>query len=117
MTGFVDAAEELGGLLVGRREAGGGVDEEQDHVGLADREPGLLLDLQLDLVGRVDLEAAGVDDDEPPPVPVGVAVHPVARRAGPVLDDRLAAADEAVEQRGLAHVGAADDGDDGQPRP
>jgi len=62
-----------------------------------DRETGLLLDLQLDLVGRVDLEAAGVDDDEPPAVPVGVAVHPVACRPRPVLDDRLAAAHEAVE--------------------
>src|SRR5919106_2150473 len=35
----------------------------------------------------------------------------VACHAGEVLDDGLAAAEDAVEQRGLAHIGAPDDGD------
>jgi hypothetical protein len=105
------SSEERRGLLVGGRDAGNGVDEKEDDVGLADRQPGLLLDLELDRVGRVHLQAAGVDDDEAPAVPIGIAVHPVAGRAGTVLDDRLAAAHDAVEERRLADVGPADDGD------
>ena len=92
-----------------------GVDHEHDHVRLDDRDPRLLLDPLLDRVAGVDLDAAGVDDDEPPAVPLGVAVQPVAGGPGPVLDDRRALADDAVEQRALAHVRPADDGDDRQP--
>ena len=59
------------------------------------------------VAGR-DLEAAGVHDDEPPAVPLGVAVHPVAGRPGPVLDDGGArVAHDPVEQRALADVRAA----------
>ena len=63
------------------------VDDEHDDVGLGDGEPGLLLDRGLDRVVGVELEAAGVDDDEAPAVPLGVAVEAVAGRAGAVLDD------------------------------
>ena len=91
-----------------------GVDHEDDDVGLGDRESGLLLDARLDRVVRVDLQAAGVDDHEAPAVPLGVAVQPVARRAGAVLDDRRARADDAVEERALADVRATDDGHDRQ---
>ena len=45
--------------------------------------------------------------------PVGVVGHPVAGHARDVLDDGLAAADDPVDQRGLADVGAADDGEHG----
>ncbi len=99
---------------VRRRQAGRGIDDEQDDVGLGDREARLLLDPRLDRVARVDLEAAGVDDHEPPAVPLGVAVQPVTRRPGAVLDDRRARPDDAVEQRGLADVGPAHDGHDRQ---
>jgi len=40
---------------------------ENDEVGLGDGESSLLLDLLLDRVAGMDLEAAGVDDDEAPP--------------------------------------------------
>ena len=91
---------------------GRGIDHEDDDVGLGDREAGLLLDAQLDRVVGIDLEAAGVDDHEPPAVPLGVAVQPVARRPRAVLDDRRARPDDAVEERALADVRPADDGDD-----
>ena len=45
------------------------------------------------------------------PFQVASYVDAVARDAGDVLDDRLAAADDAVDQRGLADVRAADDGE------
>ena len=66
------------------------VDDEDDDVRLGDRQPGLLLDARLDRIVRVELEPAGVDDHEPPAVPLGVAVQPVAGRPGAVLDDRVA---------------------------
>ena len=49
-----------------------------------------------------------------PAGPVGVDDLAVAGDARPLLDDRLPAADDAVDERRLAHVGAADDGDDGR---
>ena len=58
------------------------------------------------------LEPAGVDDDEPAAVPLGVAVQPVTRRPAAVLDDRRALPEDAVEERALADVRATDDGDD-----
>ena len=108
-------AQELGGLLVGGCLAGGGVHHEQDQVRLPDRQPRLLLDLRLDRVAGAALEPAGVDHDEAPAVPFGLAVQPVARGAGAVLDDGRPFADDPVEQRALADVGTADDGDDREP--
>jgi hypothetical protein len=63
--------------------------------------------------GLLGLEAAGVDDDELAPAELGVAVVAVARQAGEVGDDGVAALRDAVEERALADVGAADQGDDG----
>ena len=57
---------------------------------------------------------AGVDQDEPAPVPLGLDLLAVAGDARALLDDRLAPADDAVHERRLADVGAADDGDGGQ---
>ena len=76
--------------------------------------------LDLDLLGqpaRVGVPAAGVDDGEGATVPVGVVGHAVAGHAGDVLDDRLTTADDAVDQRGLAHVGSSDDRDHGHAAP
>ncbi len=56
--------------------------------------------------------AAGVDDGERAAVPVGLEHLAVAGDAGLLLDDGVAPPDEAVHQRRLADVGAADDGDD-----
>ena len=47
------------------------------------------------------------------PPTVRVAVVPVARQAGEVGDDRIARLRHAVEERRLADVGPADEGDDG----
>ena len=60
------------------------------------------------------LQAAGVDHGEGAAVPFADAVDAVAGRAGKVLDDRDALADQPVEEGGLADIGAANDGDDGE---
>ena len=67
-----------------------------------------------DDAGRVlGLEAAGVDDDELVAADLGVAVVAVARQAGEVGDDRVARPGQAVEERRLADVRPADEGDHG----
>ena len=104
-------AQDLHDGLVGVGDADGRVDHEQHRVGEADRDLGLRGD-PLGQAAGVGVPAAGVDDGEGAAVPGGVVGDPVAGHAGDVLDDRLAAADDPVDQRRLADVGAADDGQD-----
>ncbi len=56
-------------------------------------------------------EAAGVDEFEAVAVVFGFGADAVAGDADLFVDNADAAADEAVEECGLADVGAADDGD------
>ena len=58
-----------------------------------------------------EVHPAGVDQLELAPVPLAVELLAVARDARALVHDRLARAREAVDQRGLAHVRIADDGD------
>ena len=104
-------AQDLDDRLVGVGDADGRVDHEQHRVGQGDRDLGLGAD-RLGQAAGVGVPAAGVDDGEGAAVPVGVVGDPVAGHAGDVLDDRLAAADDPVDQRGLADVGPTDDGED-----
>ena len=106
-------AQQLDDGLVVVGGADGGVDDEHHDVGEVDGDLGLLGDPQVD-AGGVDLPAAGVDEGEPATGPLAVVGHAVAGHAGDVLDDGLAAAEDAVDQGGLADVRAADHGDDGQ---
>ena len=110
-------AQDARRLEVGRGHPGHRVDHEQDRVGLGDGQAGLLLDARLDRIVGIELETAGVDDDEAPAVPLGVAVEAVTRGARAVLDDRRAIAEDPVEERALADVRSPDDGDDREPTP
>ena len=110
--GLVGAPQDRRDLLVDGRDARRGVDDEQDDVGLLDREQHLLADGGLEALGRARHEPARVHEVERAAVPLDVAVEAVARHAGLVVHDRVAALGEAVEERALAHVGPADDGDE-----
>jgi hypothetical protein len=55
--------------------------------------------------------ACRIDEAEGPAPPRGLDLDAVARHAGVAMRDRLAASEEAVHERGLAHVLTADDGD------
>ena len=105
--------QHLDDVLVGRRGADVDVDDEQHGVGEIDRDLGLRRDRRVDPL-RVGLPATGVDDREPAAQPLGLVGDAVAGDAGGVLDDGLAPAQDAVHERGLAHVGAADDREHGQ---
>ena len=105
-------AQHFGDVLVHGCEAFAGVDKEEDDVGLVDGEGYLAADFDLEFVVATHDVAAGVDDGEVLAVPVGVAVLAVAGDAGGGVDDGVAAFGEAVEEGGLADIGASDDGDD-----
>ena len=108
------ASQAVRDLVVERGDAGVGVDDEQDEIRLLDRHARLLLDALLDIGTGLQLQAAGVDHGERAAGPLRGAVHAVAGGARDVGDDRDALADEPVEERALADVGAADDGDHGE---
>ena len=99
-------------LLVLLGNAHGGVDDEQRHVGTVDgaqaADHGVVLDVLVH--GALLANTRGVDHA----VVLAVALHDgvdgVARGAGNVGHDGAVGAQDAVEQRGLTGVGAADDG-------
>ena len=109
-------AQDLGDLEVTGHHAGLGVDDEQRHVGLGEGRTCL----GGDLVGHhrlpAEIDTAGIDEAEELAVPLDVDVLAVARDTGLGVDDRIAAARQAVAERGLAHVRVADDGDDAEQR-
>ena len=112
--GLAGPAQPLGdgGVLLG--DPDGGVDEEQHGVGA----PHALLHLAAHLgleVGAARHPAAGVDEQEGHAQPLGLDLLAVPGDAGAVLHDGDLLAEDAVHERALADVGAADDGDDGQP--
>jgi hypothetical protein len=63
-------------------------------------------------LGILILETRRVDHSEIDAEQGGVALPPVARHAGSIIDERELLAHKPVEQRGLADIGAADDRDD-----
>ena len=106
------APQPVGDRLVVVGHPDRGVDDEQHDVGVAHGRLDLAADLHLE-VAAARHPPAGVDDPERHAEPLGLERLAVAGDAGPVLDDRRLLADDPVEQRALADVGPADDGDDG----
>src|SRR5581483_387373 len=106
-------AQQARDVAVDRRETLADVEHEQDELRLVDRYARLRLDRRARLVlRRVEVQPGGVDHRELAAAPLGDAVQAVAGQPGGGVDDRLAIAEQAVEERRLADVGAANDGDD-----
>ena len=100
-------------LLVGGGHTGLDVRYQDNDSGVVDGDLGLLAHEGQDLVVGVGLDAAGVHQGELAAVPVGFTVNAVPGDAGGVLHNGKTPPDDFVEQHGLAHVGAAHDGDQG----
>ncbi len=100
--------------LVFGGEARLAVHEKDDRIGFLGGDEGLRLDGCLELVDRAGLDATGVDEQEVLPVPVGAMIRPVARDTASLVDDGLGLLCYSVHERRLAHVGPADNCDDGQ---
>ncbi len=109
----LDAPQPVGQRLVVVGHAGGRVDEEQHDVGRLDGGLDLAADLGVEIVAARQ-PAAGVDQQELDPEPLGLGLVAVAGDAGAILDDGHLFADDAVEQRALADVGPPDDDNGGQ---
>ena len=114
--GLVRLVQHARDALVLLGEPDDAIDDEEHHVGVDERALGLPAHHARERLGagaRVGREpAAGVDDDEPTAVPLCVELLAIAGDTGLLLHDRVAPADEAVDQRGLADVRTADDRDD-----
>ena len=95
------------------RDADGRIDDEQDDFGLLHCLFGLLGNLVVERIA-IGHPAARVEEGEVIAEPFGINRLAVARDAGALFDDRLAAPDDAVHHRGFAHVGTTDNGDDRQ---
>ena len=85
--------------------------DEEDEVGLGDRAARLLGDLLRQRRRVGDVDAAGVDEQEALAGPLADDLLAVARDAGRLVDDGLARAGQPVDERRLADVREADDGD------
>ena len=100
-----------GDVAVAGTDAIAGRDDEQDDVDLLERRVDRLLHARRQRVHRA-LEAGQVGEHELPVRPVGDAEDPAPRRVRHVRGDRDLVAAEGVDERRLAHVRPARDGDD-----
>ena len=111
--GGVASTQQVGhpGIEIGH--PGGDVEDQQHDVGLGDRRLGLARHLGVELVAAAH-PAAGVDEAERASEPLRLHLLAVPRHTGSFLDDRDARPEDPVDERGLAHVGPTDDGDERQ---
>ena len=100
---------------VERGDAFGGVEDEERDVGgfevSASHDDGQLLGHEMRLALAPD--SGSVNEAELCTLKLDDFVHRIASGSGDGRDDGAGGAGEGVEQRGLAHVGAANDGDGG----
>ena len=106
-------ADEIGEGLVHRGEAEPGVDHEHHDIGLGDGRLGLGAHAAGERILVRLFQPGGVDHLEAQMTQRRVALAAVARDAWPVVDQGQLLADQPVEQRRLADIGPADEGDDG----
>ena len=111
--GYAGLAQHAHHGLVGVERADGGIDHEEDHIRVCHRPLRLGGDLRCHAAG-VALPATRVHEEEPTTVPVRFVAHAIPRHPGHILDDGLAASQDAIDQRGLADIGAPDDCHDGE---
>ena len=110
---LVGALEHAGDRLVLLGDAGAAVDHKQDDGSFLGCGKGLVADgCGKDVIALERLDTARVDDGELAAVPIGRVIRAVARDAAGLVDDGVRGLGQAVNERGLAHVGASDDGDD-----
>ncbi len=110
--GLAAAQQESGEGDVWRGELGAAVDDHDDDGGFGEGGLGLEKDFGGDEFGVVGDDAAGVYEARVGSHPLDEAVDAVAGDAGLVADDGAARTGEAIEERRLADVGTAADGDE-----
>ena len=109
---FAALAQHAGHFDVVGRSARAAVDEENHDVGLVRAGKRLLANGFLERVLVAHLDAAGIDEREVHAIPIGLMIRAVARDAAHLVNDGLVLAGNAVDKRGLAHVGATHNSND-----
>src|SRR5262249_1326474 len=104
-------AEDLRYLLVAGRDSRLRIDDEEHEVGLRDRRAGLVGNRPRDRRGGGDVDAARGDQPELGARPFADELLPVGGDAARPVDDRGGRAGQAVDERRLAEVREADNGD------
>ncbi len=108
------ALEHAGDFDVAIGGSGLAVIDEDDQITFIEGKFHLLANGGIEQIRRTGNPAAGVHDVEGASLPIHFAEMTITRHAGFGRGDRLFRAGGAVEDRGLANVGAADDGDEGK---
>ena len=109
--GLARSAQDVRQLGVARRQPGAGVDEEEHEVRLLDRRPRLGDRPARDRRVVRDVDAARVDEQEALARPLAEELLTVARHARRLVDYGGAGRGQPVDERRLADVRIADDGD------
>ncbi|MBP1776293.1 MAG: hypothetical protein H6Q86_2303 [candidate division NC10 bacterium] len=105
-------SEEPSDLGIRGRQSLLAVRQKQNRVRFGDRLLGLGPHLSDD-PGARGIQPPGVHQDEPAAAPLEVAVQAVTGDPGQIVHDRPPPAEQAIEERGLADIRPADDGNDG----
>ena len=109
--GLSDAPHGRGEMAVGRRDPGACVDDEEDRVAIEKGGLGLSAHAAHERLGIAFLEPRRVDDGEGEVHEPRLALAPVARDAGLIVDESELAPNQPIEQGRLADIRAADDRD------
>jgi hypothetical protein len=104
-------AQQGGEHFIQRGDAFAGVVDEQRDVRFLDGQLGLMTHARLQAFVRDVLEAGGVDQFQVQVAEAARGITAVTRNTRLVVDDSQLLAGQTIEQRGLAHIGAADDGE------
>ena len=105
------AAQLLGQLFIAGPHPGAGIDDEHGHLRVGEPGARLLADRAGQRIPVLEVHPARVDQLELAPVPLAVQLSAIARDPGALVHHSLPPAGETVDERGLAHVGVADDCD------
>src|SRR5579863_2669792 len=100
-----------GDFLVERRDPGARIDDEQREVGALQRHLGLHAHPARQRGGVLIFPTGGIDDGEIEPQQMRLAKAAVTGDPGLIVDQRQFFADQPVEERRFAHVGATDNDD------
>ena len=103
------AQQHIGDLLVGSRQAGLHIRQENDDVRVANGDLRLLAHERQNLVVRARFDTAGIHQRKFAAAPLALAVDAVARDARRIFNDGEPLADELIKEHGLAHIGSAHD--------
>ena len=107
--GLAGSQQHIRDLLIGSRQAGLHIRQENDDVRVLNGDLRLLAHERQDLIVRARFDTAGVHQTEFAAAPLALAVDAVARDARRILDDREPLADELIKQHGLANVRPSND--------